>query len=194
MRAFVGIDLDPALREALVAGCDEIKFAESGWRDQKWVPRENLHLTLKFLGDIPNDAFDEFTDDLRAALAGVAGFSLPVAHLFAPVPSVKRATMIWSTLDDPDGRCADLADRVDEVAGTFGVLPDTRDFTPHITLCRAIRPRALRSAEAAEEKARGLLAPGEAAPTMSVGAVTFFTSTLTRQRPEYEQVSVIPLD
>lgn len=193
MRAFVGIDLDHVWREALTAGCDEIKFAESGWRDQKWVPTENLHLTLKFLGDISAEHVSVFADDLRSALNGTAAFSLPVDELLAGIPSVRRATMIWSTLGDPDGSCAALAAQVEEVADTFGVLPDTHDFSPHITLCRANRPRALRSAESAKEKARNLLAPQGGDLSMSVPAVTFFTSTLTRQRPHYERVAVIPL-
>lgn len=193
MRAFVGVDLNHAWRDALAAGCDEIRFSESGWRDQKWVPSENLHLTLKFLGDISSEHVSVFASDLRVALEGTSAFALPVDQLFAGIPNVRRATMIWSMLADPDGHCAALAAQVEDVADSFGVLPDTRDFSPHITLCRANRPRALRSAASAEDKARNVLASPGGNLSMSVPAVTFFTSTLTRQRPHYERVAVIPL-
>lgn len=193
MRAFVGIDLEPAWRDALAAGCEVVRDLVPGWRDQKWVPAENLHITLKFLGDLPDEAAETLPDDLAEALAGVRAFELTPISLFDPVPNRRSAKMLWTTLDDAAGRCADLAERVESVAERYGVLPDTRDFRAHVTLCRTRRPRSFTVADEASRAALETLADRGVEPVMSVLAVTLLKSTLTRTHAYYDRLSVVQL-
>jgi RNA 2',3'-cyclic 3'-phosphodiesterase len=73
MRAFLGIDLDDDLRDELAALCDALRDAAPTWRGEKWVPRDNLHLTLRFLGEIDSESLPS----LRQALAGASRPTLP---------------------------------------------------------------------------------------------------------------------
>jgi len=193
MRTFVGVDLTSSWREALGAGCEAVRELAPGWRDHKWVLPENLHLTLKFFGDLPQDAAQTLPDDLSEALAGRAAFDLPVLELFEAVPNRKRATMLWTTLSDADGLCADLAQRVETVAERYGVLPDTRDFRAHVTLCRARRPRSFTVAAEASSAALDVLAQHGVGTSMSVRDVTVYKSTLTRSGAHYERLCVLRL-
>lgn len=193
MRTFIGVDLTQAWRDALAAGCEAVRDASPGWVDQKWVVAENLHLTLKFMGDLDEGAADTLPEDIAAAIEGLAPFELPVREFFHPAPSRKRAAMLWTTFDDPQGVCTALASRIEKVAARYGVLPDTRDFRPHITLCRARRPRSFGAAEQGSSAAVTVLAEHGVAQVMSVPTVTVFKSTLTRVRPYYERLASIGL-
>lgn len=193
MRTFVGIDLEHGWRDAVSAGCAGARDLAPMWRDQNWVPPENLHVTLKFFGDLPDDAADTLAADLTEALAGVRGFSLPLARFFEAMPNDRQTRMLWVALEDADGLAGDLAARVAAVSELYGVLPDTRDFRAHITLCRAKRPRSFKVAEEASSIVLGRASALGLDPVMSVPAVTVFRSTLTKQGAEYDRLCVIPL-
>jgi len=190
MRVFIGIDLPDAWREALAAGGDAIKAAEPKWEREKWVPTENLHITLKFMGDLPDDTAQFLGADLERALQGFAPFTLPLHRALLPSPEAKRASMLWTTLGDPEGRALELLSRIEDVAADYGVVPESRHFHPHITLVRARSPRFIKSAD---EAARVIEAALPADRTMSVPSVTVFRSTLTKSKPLYERLAVVSL-
>jgi len=188
MRVFIGIDLPEPWRRALAAGGEAIRAAEPKWEGEKWVPAENLHVTLKFMGDLPDETARFLGPDLERALEGFSPFSLPLHRALLPSPEAKRASMLWTTLSDPDGRALELLSRVEDVAADYGVVPESRHFHPHITLVRARSPRFIKSAE---EAARVIEAALPADRTMSVPSVTVFRSTLTKSKPLYDRLAVV---
>ena len=194
MRAFIGIEIDEDLRGALDAACSTIRETSPPWIDQKWVPAQNLHITLKFFGDISVDAAETLAIDLADALKDISTFVLPVDRFVAAVPGTKTARMLWTTFSDPNDYCTDLASRVEDMSARYSVLPDSRSFTPHITLCRARRPRSFSAEEIACETATAFLyTQNITKPSVSVQTVTVFKSVLTRNRPFYERVSTVRL-
>ncbi len=68
-RLFVGVFLPDEWRERLALMCDAIRDAEPAWRDVKWVPEENLHVTLAFLGDVEEQDVPALCDRLSAVAA-----------------------------------------------------------------------------------------------------------------------------
>ncbi len=188
MRTFVGIDLDDSWRDALSAACEAVREVESSWRDDRWVPADNLHLTLKFMGEIPGDMLPSLADQLTRACAAVTPFALPLDRAIMAVPRPQRATMLWTCFDDPDGRCAALASIVQDVSATYGVAPDTREFRPHVTLVRARRPRKL-GPHSQEAGADAVVAALGRPWSLSVSAVTLFTSELTPTGAVYERIA-----
>lgn len=190
MRVFVGIELPDLWREALVAGCQTVRELDPAWAGDKWVPAENLHVTLKFMGDLPDDTAKLLAPDLAAALADVPRFDLPLLQPLLAAPDRRKATMLWTTLRDPDGAAADLASRIEDVAADYGVVPDSKHFKPHITLVRTRSPRAFTVAEESEAAIRAVLGSEN---SMSVGSVTVFRSRLTSSRPFYETLGTARL-
>jgi len=181
MRLFVGIPLPEATRIALADAGDSVRAAEPRWRDQKWVSAENLHITLAFLGELPEEIVPQLTDAIAAELAGIPRFVLPFTRL-APAPNSRRATMLWAWYDDPNGECAALADAIGRAAAGFGVVCNTRAFRAHVTLARARRP--LRTGARVQEAltAAQMPVPG----FVSVLSATLFSSTLSKAGPHYE--------
>lgn len=191
MRVFVGIDLNDTWRTALCAGAAAVRDSGPGWAKDKWVPAENLHITLKFFGDVPDDTAPMLGPDLAVALRGVAPLSLPMREAVFPVNGAKRASMLWTRFDDPDGACAALVARIEDVAADYGIVPDSKVFSPHVTLCRTRSPRVLTNQAEAAEAAHAVLGTDT---SMSVPSITVFKSRLTTSRPFYDRLAVVELD
>ncbi|MDP2400368.1 MAG: 2'-5' RNA ligase family protein, partial [Actinomycetota bacterium] len=102
MRVFIGLELPEIWREAMVAGKSTMLELDLGWSKEKWVPAENLHMTLKFMGDVDAEAAESLAGDLRNGLSGHDPFHLPVKDLMWPLGGLKKATMLWTTFADPD--------------------------------------------------------------------------------------------
>jgi len=184
MRAFLGIDLDDELRGELAALCDAIRDATPAWAGEKWVSRDNLHLTLKFLGETDSESLPSIRDALAGGLAIHTPFDTTVLAPVEAVPDTRRARMLWTRYDDPEGRCALLVKAADDVLVTFGIPPEPRPFVPHVTLVRARRPRRFSCSEAYTKMP---------VTPMSVREVTVFSSILTRSGPVYERWGRIEL-
>lgn len=119
---------------------DEIARLSAVARDVAWVAPDNLHVTLKFLGQAPAESLEPIAD----ALAGVAGrhpvFDLDVLGLGA-FPTLTRARVIWAGLADGAPRLAELAGSVEDVLVPLGFAPEGRPFAAHVTLGRMREPR-----------------------------------------------------
>jgi 2'-5' RNA ligase len=187
VRLFVGAFLSDEWRDSLSAAGGEVRHSEPVWRDAKWVPEPNLHLTLAFFGDVDDDAVQRLDERVRLVAASHAAMSLPFRAVRAR-PSRGRARMLWAGFDDPDGRCAALAAAVTEAGAEAGGRRDDRAYRPHVTLCRARRP--LRVSQATLDQATHIIA---ASGSLSVPSITLCSSTLTPRGAEYTQKGTWPL-
>jgi 2'-5' RNA ligase len=138
IRAFVALDLDAKSVRRVVRVADRLRMA-SGAPSATWTPQGNVHLTLKFMADLPAVA----TAPLGEALATLAGAGkapqLGTCSLQA-FPSVEQASVVVIQLADPLGHVAKLAARIEKLASVHGVPRESRAFVPHVTLARLKRP------------------------------------------------------
>jgi 2'-5' RNA ligase len=128
-------------------------------------------------------------DRLRAATSAVDNFDLRVAGVRA-IPSVRRASTVWASLDDPRSRAALLADGI---AQAVGLPADSRPFRPHVTLVRARRPRPLEPAAIALAQDVLSASGKEADRTVSVRSATVYSSTLGSSGPAYAPLATLHL-
>ncbi|MDH3394432.1 MAG: RNA 2',3'-cyclic phosphodiesterase [Desulfobulbaceae bacterium] len=125
-RLFVAVDLPETIKDRLA----EICFGLPG---AKWVKPEQLHLTLRFIGEVDGATFM----DIRAALATIAlpPFSLGLKGLGC-FPPRKTPRVLWVGLEPPLEQLVQLRNRVEATLVRLGVEPEHRKFAPHITLAR----------------------------------------------------------
>ena len=146
MRLFVALQIPASVRENLAAMIEEMRSIAP---EAKRVRPENLHVTLKFLGETPPEKLDA----LRVALAAVRTTE-PLHLRFHGVgffPNDKHPRVFWAGLtSSPD--LALLAHEIDMAAATLGFAPETRTFTPHLTLARFSQPVISPQLRAAAEK------------------------------------------
>jgi 2'-5' RNA ligase len=184
VRSFIALELNPDVVAALLGAGAALRSAAPAWSSEKWIPQENLHVTLKFLGDIAEGEIPDLKLQLEPVLARLQTFRLDLAGV-AAVPTARRCTLVWATLTDSRDAYVALAEQVDDVAARFGCERETRAFKPHVTLVRARHPRYLHS----EALACANAALPDSPLSMSVPSATLFASTLTRQGAIYESLA-----
>lgn len=183
MRLFVALELPAAHRDALAAVC------ERGRRGGVlWVPPENVHITLKFLGDVP----DRLVPSLKDALARVASAAKPFKIAFrgcGTFPEGRPARVVWIGVAEGAGEAAALAAAVDDALAGFSIPRERRPFRCHATIGRVKDERA--GAKTAAEKVRRLA--GFQTGAAEVGALVLVSSTLTPEGSVYKEVASFQL-
>ena len=140
-RCFVALELPlPVMTACLSAGRAFLEHAPQ-WRDQKWVPSHNLHVTVAFLGDVDGHRMRTLEDVLTTTLERLPAPLLGCPHL-ARVRA-RSSSLLWIELIDEGASATDLAKAVSEATAPFTgkrSALDHRAWRPHVTLCRTRRP------------------------------------------------------
>jgi RNA 2',3'-cyclic 3'-phosphodiesterase len=124
-RLFVAIDVPPEVRAQLV-GC---KRPIAGAR---WVPEDQIHLTLRFIGDADEAAQRAIEAELAKVRARAFELAIDAVGQF---PANRSARVLWAGVK-PIEALVSLAKQVEEAVVAAGLEPETRAFSPHVTLAR----------------------------------------------------------
>ncbi len=138
IRAFVALDLDSTSLRRVARVADRLRMG-SGAPSATWVPPTAMHVTLKFMGELPIDAAAPFAEALRPLVEGKAAPSACPFRL-AAFPKLEAAHVMVAELQDASGELAKLAEQIDVLALAFGIQREDRAFRPHVTLARLKRP------------------------------------------------------
>jgi 2'-5' RNA ligase len=138
IRAFAAMDLDAMSVRRVMRVSDRLRMA-SGAPSAVWTSPDKVHVTLKFMSDLPADAVEAVGEALGGLVDPKKGPRLGSCSLQA-FPSIELAEVIVVELTDPHGDLAKLARKLEKVAAKHGVAPETRAFRPHVTLARLKRP------------------------------------------------------
>ena len=101
----------------------------------RWVRPQGIHLTLKFLGEILASKVDTVSVAMVGACAAYAPFSLSIRGLGC-FPNLRRPRVLWVGVEEPTGVLAALQRDVERALAPLGFPPETRPFSPHLTLGR----------------------------------------------------------
>jgi len=186
MRCFVAIDLSPDVRAALEDECERLR-AVAPRADVRWVRIAGMHLTLKFLGEVPEEMLARIRDALAAATAATPPIALACAGLgMFPGPSKPR--VVWAGITDGLRELGLLAAAVECAVEPFGFAPEQRPFRGHVTLARVRSPRGVRPL------ARAVEATGRAPfGSWSASHVVLYRSRLHPTGAVYEALAALPL-
>lgn len=181
VRLFVAIELREEVREAIRELIARLKPLA---RDARWVHPEGMHITLKFIGHVAEDQLDP----IRVALAQVSSPG-PVELRFRGVgffPNDRRPRVIWCGVE-ASPNLAQLAKDIESALEPLGIVPESRDFVPHLTLARFKTPAKMPElARAAAEMQN--LELGTAAETK----FHLFESILRSSGAEYRRLASYP--
>lgn len=168
-RLFIALALPAPVRAALAAIATPLPGVS-------WTPPENLHLTLRFVGEISADQTDAMLT--RLARVRVEPFILPVSGV-GSFPPNRSARVLWAGVGKGHPRLFQLRQRLDDALLAAGLQLDIRNFHPHATLARC------------REDAGAAVAPwlrahrDFEAPPFSVEEFTVYASVLRPEGPIY---------
>jgi 2'-5' RNA ligase len=137
IRAFIAIPLPDSLMRQLT-NLQRRLGEQVPHRSVRWVRPEGIHLTLKFLGDIPTDKLPGIKQALAAVARNAPASTFTVGEIGC-FPNTLRPRVVWVGVQEPAGRLAVLQDAIEEVMVPFGYKPEGRGFKPHLTLGRVGR-------------------------------------------------------
>jgi 2'-5' RNA ligase len=180
MRAFIASDIDAAVRRQLTVIQERLR---TSCPQVRWVRPENVHLTLKFLGEIRGDQVVPVGRALDTLAAGTTPFELAVEGLGA-YPPRGPARVVWVGVVDSCGALAKAHAECERLLAALGFPPEHRAFSPHLTLARVKDPSTGRQARQAVDSH-----PAVRLGIQSVEALTLYQSTLTPQGPRYQPLS-----
>jgi len=161
IRAFVALDLEPSMRDRLA---ELVETLRDRFRGVRWVQPERIHLTLRFLGYARRDTLEALIDPLRGLANDCPAGAAEVSGL-GTFPERGRARVLWIGISVPRSVLR-LQQACERAAVAAGFEPETRAFSPHLTLGRWREP-----------------APRPTLPEADLGRTRLDTLVLYRSQP-----------
>ena len=187
LRAFVAVQLPPALLEK-VGQEQRALERQLGHELIRWTRPEQVHLTLKFFGNVAAADVEPLVAALGQSVVGVHPFELRVGGLGA-FGSLKQPRVIWLGLQGDLTEAQKLQHQVDEKTGAFGSHSEDRSFKPHLTLGRvkAFGPRVQELGERLSRLTIGALG------SWRVEEIELVQSRLSPKGSTYMSLAKVPL-
>lgn len=182
LRAFLAIDVDEDLKVKMYKIIKEFKKIDA---NIKYVDLENLHLTLKFFGDIDTEGIDLLSSKIEKVVSNFDGFTIKIKGCGA-FPNNNRIKVIWLGLEDDD-LVKQLHDGLDKEFVALGFDKDKK-FSSHLTIGRMKSGKGKNQVKSTIEEFRDIEI-GE----MAVDKIILKKSTLTPQGPIYDDLEIFEL-
>lgn len=180
MRCFIAIALPPAVRELMVRVQEALRRADA---DVKWVEPENLHLSLKFLGDVGDEALATLKGVLSVEALRWPAMTLAYAGV-GTFPERGAPRVVWAGCSGDLETLAGLAGAVERAAAQVGVPREHHPFVAHLTLGRVKSDRNVKRLRTAIEQQAAVPLGGQ-----DVKEFVLYRSTLTNRGPIYERIA-----
>ena len=136
-RIFIAVDVEDELKrylEDLIKEIDDLEIPNI-----RLVKPENIHITLKFLGEVKDDR----VDDIIEALTGIdTRFNRGKSKIIdiGAFPNMKKPHVLWLGIDDGKEQFSKMAEFINNSLGIYGFTKNNRPFSPHLTLGRFKKP------------------------------------------------------
>ena len=189
IRSFIAIELPEEVKSALTKLRGGLERTEHSFI--KWVDPGGIHLTLKFLGNVPFKQVTQITRAVEEATKGIPHFHLEISSLGA-FPNLKQPRVLWVGIGGEIDRLLRLQQNIDSALAPLGFAKEERPFTPHLTLARMRQ-----GASSIHVKNFGELLMSthfETRCSFKVGAVNLMKSQLTPRGAVYTCLSATKLE
>jgi len=133
IRSFIAIELPSGIKAELASIEERLKIRPYSF--VKWVDPEGIHLTLKFLGNVASTTVPEIAEALTKVAQRISPFNLQMGGLGA-FPNLRRPQVIWVGIGGEVEKSAILQRDIDAALAPLGFPPESRSFSPHLTLGR----------------------------------------------------------
>lgn len=136
IRSFLAVNLSLETARAIAEDQKTLKTScEAAGADVKWVPPQNMHVTIRFLGQVTEPMIAALQDNLEAAAKAIPPFSMDAAGLGA-FPDAEKPKVLWVGVSSPDGNLQRLYEKVSEILEETGFKTGDKPFRSHVTIGR----------------------------------------------------------
>ncbi len=179
IRAFIAVEIDKTNKQRLSKLISDLKKSNT---DIKWVSEHQMHLTLKFLGNIEQDRVQVISDALKSIADNFKGFDIRLSKIGA-FPNLRRPRVIWLDIDKGAEELKSLSSKIEIELEKIGFKKEKREFKSHLTLGRV---RSLKNIENLEK----IINKTDFQPLneIKIDKLVLFQSTLTPKGATYTQL------
>jgi len=178
-RTFIAFEIDPSNQKQLVSLKDRLDWGKASI---KWVQADQIHLTLKFLGDISQQQVESVKELLPELLKNYKSIDTVISHLGA-FPHAKQPKVLWAGLTGDNATITSIVHQLEDRLATLGFSKEQKNFSSHITIGRV---RSANRSDRFEET----LGSFRFAPPLrqTLQTITFYESRLTTHGPIYTPI------
>jgi len=134
MRLFVAIELSDEARTA-VARCQSKLARQDNDSRVRWTPSQNVHLTIRFLGEVPEAEVVSVSQAVESSTNAVPPFSMRIDNVGC-FPTRGKVRIVWVGIEENSGAMARLAAKTESEIVAAGFPPESRPYRPHVTIGR----------------------------------------------------------
>jgi 2'-5' RNA ligase len=183
-RVFFALNINDETRGQIVSAADGLRSTPGRI---SWTKAKNLHVTMNFIGDVPDKRIPELCDLAKAVVDGWDSGDEEMVFTIGQLmffPPGRRAKMIWAPVRQGGGLLVSLHDALNEALDAGGWRSESRPFTGHVTVAR------IKEADIKDTAER---LPDEDLGTVQLDELTLYQSQLTQTGPIYSRLAGIPL-
>jgi 2'-5' RNA ligase len=184
IRAFLALDPPEEILREIGRIQDRLRKLIHG--DLRWVRPEGIHLTLKFFGDISENAVESISAVAGQAAAEAGPFELAIGGM-GVFPDLSRPRVVWLGMNGEVARLVTFQQGLERALGEIGFPPEERPFRPHLTLGRITSPIGLTGLAEVLEKEKTVTAG-----SFTASALSLFQSDLTPRGAVYTRLAGYP--
>ena len=151
-----------------------------------WSRVENIHLTLKFFGNVALDRVPVISEAASRAVAEFSTFPIGIGNT-GVFPRPSRAQVLWIGVSDPSGRLSALQERLENLCAAEGFPKEDRAYRPHLTIARIRKP------EGARHLADAHLQMNFPTTDIKLNELILFRSELSPKGSRYTAISTHPI-
>jgi 2'-5' RNA ligase len=188
LRTFIAVEIPPQVQKKIGQATEPLRKS-IGASLVRWVPVQNIHLTLKFLGDVSPASVDILSQMLRAEADSCPAFDMEISGL-ASFPSLRRPRVLFIGIQAP-AELEALYHSIDSACARLGYESEGRDFSPHLTLGRVKQDASALD----QQRIRRVLEETkiDSLGTARVNSVHLYKSDLKPTGSAYTQIYSAPL-
>ncbi len=184
MRSFLAIEIEPYIKNKIEESQEIIRESESS--NIKYVEKENIHLTLKFFGEIDDEKLEQIIDIINQSIKNYEAYTIKVVNIGA-FPNIYNPRVIWTGIKDKNKTTIKLIEELDKKFNKIGFKKE-KNYTPHITIGRvkniSDKEKLSQTLKSLSKKYHG---------KMEVKKIIIKSSTLTPDGPIYKNIKEFDL-
>lgn len=132
IRVFIAIEIDSEIKDKISEYLSKLKRTGA---DVKWVSPENIHLTVKFIGHIENEALIDLNKVINDAVSGIEPFSISIGNIGA-FPNLNKPRVVFACVQEQGNSLFNIYERLDKGVESLGIKKESKKYVGHITLGR----------------------------------------------------------
>jgi len=183
LRLFIAIELPEMVREPLADSLKDSVIIKN--KKARLTSKENLHITLKFLGDVQQDKRGDLQTAIANSIGGIGPFELKI-HSGGVFPTIKKPRILWAGFDISK-ELSVLVNNLENEFEKIGYSKDLKPFQPHITLARIPDYVSTMIPVEKDEIIKNLEKID--LPPFTVDKISLMKSILLPGKPEYQVIS-----